>query len=137
MGPGSTRHTCTPAKINKLYLSPLHGPSLPPTIIVESMCNFIGKYCPMWGCLPFSSLLYHTPPHTPLITQNTPNSPSSPISVAPFLVSTHFSLCRVTFSIRPDEAASVWRQQKLVSNKLIYCFVSASRRYHIIDLHLV
>ena len=34
----------------------------------------------------------------------------------PFAVSTHIYLYNLTFSSRPDEAASVWRLQKLVCN---------------------
>ena len=54
---------------NQLYL-PIHGPNLPPTTIVGGLHNFIGKYCPMWWCPPFSPLLYHTPSCTSLISKN-------------------------------------------------------------------
>ena len=53
--------------------------------------------------------------NTPQCIPNTQTSltPYSPISVAPSLVSTHFYLCSLTFSLRPDEAASVWRLESL------------------------
>ena len=86
----------------------------------------------MWGHLPLSPLLYHAPPYTPLIPQ-APKFFYTSISVAPSLVSTHFYLCSLTFSLRPDEVATVWRQLKHVLKILIYCFVSAPRRYHIMD----
>ena len=43
---------------------------------------------------------------------------------------THNCLCRLTFSLRPDEVASVWKQQKLVFKNVIYYFVSALRRFN-------
>ena len=57
--------------------------------------------------------------------------------MAPYVVSTYIYLGSVTFSLRPDEAASVWRQQKLVFKNVIYCFVSAPRRYCIMDTNKV
>ena len=53
--------------------------------------------------------------------------------MAPTLVSTNFYLCSLTFYLRPDEVASVLRQQKLVIEIVIYSFVSAPRRYHIMN----
>ena len=58
-------------------------------------------------------------------------------TIGPSLVSTHTYLCSLTFSLRPDEVASVWRQQKLVFENMIYCFVSATRRYYIMDTNNV
>ena len=46
-----------------------------------------------------------------------PKHPKLPVSVAPALVSTHIYLGSLTFSLKPDEVALVWRQQKLVFNK--------------------
>ena len=88
-----------------------------------------GNYCPMWGCLPFHPYCVIIPPAHPSYP-NIPNFPTHPFQWHQLLVRTHFYLCSLTFSVRPDEAASVWRQQKLIFNKLIYCFVSA---YHIMD----
>ena len=76
-----------------------NNPALPPSPYMgqftllqqlwEGTCNFIGKYCPMWGCLPFSSLLYCTPPHTPLIPK-IPQTPLDPhFSGAIFGMNTH------------------------------------------------
>ena len=82
----------------------------------------------MWGCLPLSpNCITHFPTH-PLY----PKLPYTPISVAPSLVSTHIYLCSLTFSLKPDEAASVCRQKKLVFKNVIYCFVLAPWRYYII-----
>ena len=68
--------------------------------------------------------LYHTPHCTPLIPK-IPQTSFTQISVAQSLVSTDIYLCSLTFSLRPDEVASVWRQQNLVFKNVIYCFVSA------------
>ena len=82
------------------------------------MHNFFGKYSHV-GVPPFS---HHTPTHTPLI----PQTPYTPISVAPSLVSTHIYLGSLTFSLRPDKVASVWRQWNLVFNKCeqLLCFTN-------------
>ena len=134
MGPGFTRHAGTIAQITQLYLL-LHGPNHPPTTIVGGMCNFIAKCCPMWGSLPFSSLLYHTPHCTSLIPK-TPKTPLHPISVAPSLVSSHIYLCILIFSFGPDEVASVWRQQNLVFKKcdLLLCFSTQKISYYCYSL---
>ena len=100
-----------------------------------SMHNLIGKYCPIWGSLPFHPIVLYTFPHTPN-TKNT-QTPYNPVSMVPSLVSTHFYSCSLTFSLRSDEEASVWRQKKLSFNKLIYCFVSAPKRYHIMATNKV
>ena len=47
-------------------------------------------------------------------TSLTPKLLYTPISVASSLISAHFYLHSLTFSLRPDEVVSVWRQQKLV-----------------------
>ena len=82
---------------------------------------------PMWMCLHFSPIHTYTSSHTPN-THSTPNSPTPSISVAPPLVGTYIYLGSLTFSFRPDEAASVWRQQKLVLNNYVNNhFVTANR----------
>ena len=63
-------------------------------------------------------------------TQNTSNSP--PFQWPPSMVSTCIYVV-LTFSLRPDEATSVWRHQNLFFKNVIYCFVSVPRRFHIID----
>ena len=82
------------------------------------------------GVPPLSPFVLYTSLHTPN-TQNTPLS-NTPISVALSLVSTHFYLCSLTFSLRPDELASVWRQQKLIFNKidLLPCFSNQEISYY-------
>ena len=99
-------------------------------------CNFIVKYHPLWRCLPLSTPLHHTPPHITLIPKH-PKLPYNPISVVPSLVSTNIYLCSLTFSLRPDEVASVLRQQKPVFKNVIYCFVSAPWRYYVMDTNKV
>ena len=59
--------------------------------------------------------IHHKYPKHPM----NPKLPYTPISMVPSLVSTHFDLCGLAFSHRPDEVASVWRLRKLVFNKLI------------------
>ena len=46
----------------------------PPTIIVEACTTSLLSIL-IWGCLSFSPLSYHTPPHTPY-PPNTPNYPT-------------------------------------------------------------
>ena len=102
--------------VNKSSFTPLHGPPYSfPTNYSGGMHIFLVSI-PMWGHLHFTPT-YHTPPCTPLIPK-TPQLPYSPVPVATSLVSTHIYLGSLTFSLRPDEAASVWRQQKLVLNNM-------------------
>ena len=108
--------------------------ALPPTLLHShpkstpnnkwwTCATSIGKYCPMWGCLPSPHITLYHPHNTP--TSQTakqlihPKLPHTPIAMAPSLVNTHFDLCSLTFSHRFDKVASVWRLQKLVCNKLI------------------
>ena len=70
------------------------------------VCPLLWVSIPMWDAF-ISPLSHNTPPHTPLIPI-TPLLSYFPISVVPSLVSTHIYLCSLTFSIRPDEAVSVW-----------------------------
>ena len=81
--------------------------------------------------LPLSPLLHHTPPHTPLIPK-TPQTPYIPIAEVPSLVGTHIYLCSLTFSLRPEEAASVGKQQKLVFKNVIhmFCFSTQEISYY-------
>ena len=125
MGPGFTRHTCIPAHIALLY-NCLLGSNLLPTIMqVHTQLHLVSIVpCRVSS---FSPLLFAIiPTHIPNTqTSHTPKLPYTPISVVQPLVSAHFYLCSLTFSHIAEEVASVWRQQKLVFNNLIYCFVSA------------
>ena len=104
----SARHTSSPAQIIQLYL-PLYGLIHPHTIIVGGMHNFIGKNSHVGVPSVFTPFIPYTSPDTPN-TQNTPN-PLHLISVVPSLVRTHiYSGTGLTFSLRPNEAASVWKQ---------------------------
>ena len=124
MGPNFTGHTFTPAKKLTWFYHPLHGPlqTTSPDNKWGADATSIDKCCPMLGCLPYHPYYYHNNPtsHTPIH----PKLPYTPSSVVPSFVTAHLYLCSLTFSLRPDEAASVWRQQKLVFNKLIdwLCF---------------
>ena len=120
------------SRLNNTVLSPI-PPHMgqPHTSIpynkLGGMCNYIGKYCFLWECLLHITLTISIiPPPTPHAPKHPINQklPYTPISVAPSLVRKDFYLCSLTFSHRPDEAASVWRLQKLVCNKLmdLLCF---------------
>ena len=117
-----TGHTITSAQIAQLTIQhPTYGPS--PTvhhITMDSMHNFnVGKYIPCGvPSLHFPSPLTPSQPNTqtPLYT---PNSPYTPVSGAPSLVSTHVYSHSLTIH-RPDKAASVRRLQKLVCSNLDY-----------------
>ena len=69
--------------------------------------------------------------HTPYTA--VPIHPYSPISVAPSLVGILYILFDLTFSLIPDELATVWWLQRLVSNILWNCFASAYMRYYIME----
>ena len=123
----------------KFYRTPHHfslnNTDLPPTLLLEWATPMYISHSKMGGhvqlhlvcIIPYGSaflFLYHS-----LLTINFPHTKHSillftPISVVPSLVSTHFYICSLTFSHRPDEAASVWRLWKLVCNKLLdlLCF---------------
>ena len=62
----------------------------------------------MWGAFLFIPNVAIEPQHTP--NTQTPQIPYISFSVVPSLVNTHVYLCSLTFSLRPDEAASAWRQ---------------------------
>ena len=64
MGPHFTRHTFTPAQIAQLYHPPTYLQNTHPTINVGACTTSFGKYCPMWGCLPFHLCCHNNPPHT-------------------------------------------------------------------------
>ena len=105
----------------------LNNPALslsPITIIVGGMHNFLGKYSHV-GVPSFTLVTPYTYPNTPN-AQNTPIS-YFPISVAPSLVSTHIYLGSLTFSLRPDEVASLWSSESLSLIILNNHFVSANR----------
>ena len=83
-----------------------------------------------------SILTPHTSP-TPKYSIH-PNSPYTPVSVAPSLVSTHIYLHSLTFSHKPDEAVSVWRLLKLVYYNLDYfALLQHLGRYFNINTKLV
>ena len=72
------------------------------------------------------NLVSMVPCGVPPLPHNTSQTPFYPVLRAPSLVSSHLILCSLTFSRRPDEAASVWRQRKLVYHNLgDICFDSA------------
>ena len=75
---------------------------------------------------PYSSL---TPPYTSLIP-NTPLLPYSPVSVTTSLVSTHIYLFSMAFSLRPDEVATIWWLQRLVSIYVVIALFQQIRIYH-------
>ena len=58
-----------------------------------------------------------------------PIHPYSPVSVMPSLVRTHIYLFSETFSLRPDEVATVWWLQKLVSKYLAIALFQQIRSY--------
>ena len=66
--------------------------------------HLLGKYS-IWECHNPLSVL--TPPCTTFII-STPLQPYSPVLAVPSLISTHIYLFSLTFSPRPDEAATVW-----------------------------
>ena len=78
MGQSFPRHTCTPAQIAQLYHP--HAWAKPyPTIMWEVCAIWFGKYCPMWGCLPFHPYCCHNTAHTPKTwTPHTPQNPLNP-----------------------------------------------------------
>ena len=82
--------------------------------------------------------LWSIPPSTISIKpQHTPQKlPYTSISVVSSLVCTHFDLHSLRFSLRLDKTASVWRLQKLVSNKLIdlLCFSIQEKLKHRVTL---
>ena len=92
----------------RLYKTHQHSssnnPALPPTWAKSPFYNncggthnFIGKYCPMWGCLTFHPYCTITlVPCTPPIPK-TPHTPYFTISVVPSFVHTHIYLCSLTF----------------------------------------
>ena len=104
------------------------------TLAKPSLCNNVGAHSFIWlvlshsGYLPFHHCCCHNTPCTPLI----PKHPIHPHFSGTIFASYALLFCIWTFSHRPDEAVSVWRQWKLVFNNLIYCFLSALRRYHIL-----
>ena len=64
------------------------------------------------------------PLYSPLIPQY------SPTYTVPSLVSTHIYLISLTFSLGPDEAATVWWLQKLVCDLNAIYFVSVIKEYY-------
>ena len=81
-------------------------------------------------------LCFLTPPCTPLIP-SMPLHPYSSVSVVPSLVSTHIYLFSITFTLRPDETATVWWLQKLVYNYTVIALFQQIRSYHIMDTNKV
>ena len=79
------------------------------------------SWCPMWGCLPYHFYYcYNTPSHPNAQTPQTPLHSCFTDTI----FSNYICLCSLTFSLRPDDAVSVWRLLKLVFEKLIdlLCF---------------
>ena len=90
-----------------------HGTTEMREVGVYDVSHLLGKYSHV-GVPSFHPYhIIHLPTHP-----STHYTPTPLISVAPSLVSTHYYLCNVTFSLRPDEVALVWRQGKLVKNNL-------------------
>ena len=127
MGPSFTRDTCTPAQIAQFYWPPSYMGHTHPYNIWGAPAASFGRYCSMCGVLSFSPFVAIISPHTP----NTPKPPTSHFSGAIFGKYT-FYLCSLAFSLRPDEAASVWRQAKLVFNKfdVLLCFSTQEISYY-------
>ena len=131
MGPGSTRHTCTVDQIIQLYPSPYMGQTTLLQQLWGTHANSLVSIVPCGVAFPFHLYCTIYLPQAPY-TQKHPKLSYTLISLSPSLVSAHIYICSLTFSLRPDEAASVWRQRKLVFKISIYCFVSAPRRYRVI-----
>ena len=73
----------------------------------------------------------------PLILSTYPPIPVFPYSLtytAPYLLSTHIYLISLTFSLGPDEAATVWWVQKFVYdiNTIITLFQQSSRTINMV-----
>ena len=84
--------------------TPLFDTNTPPLTMVGGTTIFlVGILC---GATTTPSSLF-TPPYTPL-TSHSALHPYSLVSVAPSLVSTHIYSFGITFSLRPDEVATVW-----------------------------
>ena len=98
---------------NNPALPPVHAKINPPTSMGACTTSLVS--IPMHGCLPFYPF-YTKHLHAYPLYPKHPKLPYTPISVVPSLVSIHIYLGNLTFSLRPDEGASVWRQQKLVCN---------------------
>ena len=120
-GMSFTGHTFTPAQVTQIYLPPymVQPPKIYHTTDRGHMELQLVCIVPCGCAFHITLTITIIPPHTllkPKLLQ--------PISEVPSLVSTHFDLCSLTSSLRPDEAASVWKLQKLVFKKLIdlLCF---------------
>ena len=127
-----TGHTITQAQITQLYHPSPYIGKLPHMYTYNKWgahTTSFGKYCPT-GCLPSPYHPYYLRKTPYNWSTKTTQTPYTPISVVPSLVSTRFYLCSLTFCHRPDAVASVWMLQKLVCHKLIICFVSAYGRYY-------
>ena len=113
LGQHPTGHANTVAQINPAFPSPMPSPTrttppLPTHQLRGAHVLFLlGKFS-RWGCLQYT-------PTLPYFTQ-APIHPYSPCFSDAILVRCHIYLCSLTFSVRPDEAASAWRQQKLFKN---------------------
>ena len=123
LGPNSTGHTNTSPQINPPLQPHLSTGLLPLTHWSEwghILLLFIGKYS-KWGFLSPTSYTPHLPP---ILTP-----PLPPIQTAPSLGSTHIYLINLTFSLGPDEVATVWWLQKPVCdlNALITLFQQSMR----------
>ena len=137
MGWGFTGHSTITAQIIQLNQPPPTWANIPLAYTHTTYCTMgahttsFGKYNPMWECLPS--------PTTPSYLPNTPNIPHAPnfptplIWVVPSLISTYLHLCSLIFFHRPEEAASVWRLQKLVCPKLDYtlCLIIQELIWHL------